>query len=344
MSTSTHLPLCVYCGTARPADQTRCPHCGRPWIDVRVGAQVEDRIPVMAGVAAVAGEATAETPTVSPPTSTPPESQSASEDGGFPPIDEVADDDGSGNFRWLIPALIAAIATVVIALFAFGVLDETAETNAAPATTLPPAPTTIGPTTVPPTPTTTIAPTTTSTTTSTTTTTIPGPSTVEAVGAAVPFSALTLTANGIGPIAFGDAAPDAIGRLIASLGEPEETGVAGDEMGLCADDDGRFMRWAGLTIAVTGTFADGTFSGYRYENEAVPTMHLDLATPSGLRIGDPISTLNQIYSSYQIDYLSSGGVDLFRLSDTDGPLLWGPVSSIEDSGRVEGLYAPTACS
>ncbi|MEA2010976.1 MAG: hypothetical protein U9N78_09755, partial [Actinomycetota bacterium] len=60
--------------------------------------------------------------------------------------------------------------------------------------------------------------------------------------------------------------------------------------------------------------------------------------------GDPVSSLNQIYSSYQIDYVSSDGTSLFRLSDADGLLLWGPVSSIEDSGRVEGIYAPDACS
>ena len=35
---------------------------------------------------------------------------------------------------------------------------------------------------------------------------------------------------------------------------------------------------------------------------------------------------------------------LFRLSQADDLLLWGPVSSIEDSGRVEGIYAPDACS
>ncbi|MEA3503098.1 MAG: hypothetical protein U9R47_10015, partial [Actinomycetota bacterium] len=284
---------------------------------------------------------TVETSKVSPPVPVPTPSESPLEsDDAAVPLVEGGPDDASGSFKWLIPALIAAVAAIVVALFAFGFLDGTAATSAAPATTLPPILTTVAPTTVPPAPTTTVTP----TTTSTTTTTIPDPSTFEAVGAAVPFSALTLTANGIGPIAFGDTAPDAIGRLVASLGEPEETGVAGEEMGLCTDDDGRFIRWAGLTITVTGTFANGTFSGYRYEDEAVPTMHLDLATPSGLRIGDPISTLNQIYSSYQIDYLSSGGTDLFRLSDADGPLLWGPVSSIEDSGRVEGIYAPTACS
>lgn len=341
MSTSTHLPLCVYCGTARPADQTRCPQCGRPWIDVRVGAQTEDRVPVMAGaavVAAVGAEATVETPAVSPPPPPPP--MPASENSDVPPTNEERHGDPGGRFKWLIPAIIAGIAVVVIALFAFGALDGTDDTTAVPATTLPPVPTTAVPTTVPPAPVTTVAP----TTTSTTTTTIPESSSFEPAGAAISASSLTLTANGIGPIAFDDAASEAIGRLVASLGKPEEIGVAGEEMGLCAGDDGRFVRWAGLTVVVAGTFADGTFTGYRYGTEAVPTMHLDLATPSGLRIGDPVSTLNQIYSSYQIDYVSSDGTNLFRLSDADGLLLWGPVSSIEDSGRVDGIYAPDTCS
>ncbi|MEA2010231.1 MAG: hypothetical protein U9N78_05960 [Actinomycetota bacterium] len=298
----------------------------------------------MAGVAAAGsvvgvgagGEATVETPAVPP---TPPPAP-ATADTGLPPGEEEPHHDLSGRFKWLIPALIAAIAVVVIALFASGALDGASETTAAPATTLPPTPTTAVPTTVPPAPPTTVAP----PTTITTTTTIPERSSFDAAGAAIPASSLTLTANGIGPIAFGDAAPDAIGRLVASLGKPQEAGVAGEKLGLCANDDGRFLRWAGLTIVVTGTFADGTFTGYQYEAESVPTMHLDLATPSGLRIGDPVSSLNQIYSSYQIDYVSSDGTSLFRLSDADGLLLWGPVSSIEDSGRVEGIYAPDACS
>lgn len=295
----------------------------------------------MAGVAAVGTgvgtEGTAETPLVAPP----PPPAPGSEDVDLPPTDTEPQSDPVGRFKWIIPVLIAAVAAAVIALFALGILDGTDNTTAAPATTLPPTPTTVAPTTVPPSPPATAAPATTSTTT---TTTIPEPSSFEAVGTAIPVSSLSLTANGIGPIAFGDASSDAVGRLVASLGEPEETGVAGEELGLCADDDGRFVRWAGLTVAVAGTFADGVFSGYRYEDEEVPRMHLDLATPSGLRVGDPVSTLNQIYSSYQIDYLSSEGTNIFRLSDADGLLLWGPVSSIEDSGRVEGIYAPDACS
>jgi hypothetical protein len=290
----------------------------------------------MAGVAAVADGATVETPEVV--VSAPP--APAMEIADLPPGDEDPPQEPNGRFNWLIPALIGAVAIVVLALFAFGVLDGTENATAAPVTTLPPTPTTAVPTTVPPAPATTADP----VTTTTTTTTIPEPSSFEAAGAAIPASSLTLTANGIGPIAFGDAASDATGRLVASLGEPEETGAAGEEMGLCLDDDGRFVRWAGLSVVISGTFADGTFAGYRYEDVAVPRMHLDLSTPSGLRVGDPISTLNQIYASYQIDYLSSQDTDVFRLSDADGLLLWGPVSSIEDSGRVEGIYAPDACS
>ena len=130
---------------------------------------------------------------------------------------------------------------------------------------------------------------------------------------------------------------------MTSLGRPEETGIANETLGLCPGEDGRFVRWAGLTAVVSGTLEDGTFVGYRYIEEAVPVVRLDFATPSGLRLGDPVSALNEIYSSYQIDYVSAGGTDLFQLSDADGLLLWGPVSSIEDSGRVVGIHAPDAC-
>lgn len=254
-------------------------------------------------------------------------------DEGAPPADP------SQRFVWLIPALIAGAAVIVIALFGFGFLDDNTEPAAAPEAIATPVPTTAAQTTTTQAPTTTAAPSTT-----TTSTTIPGPASIEPVGNAIPMSSLTLKAGGIGPLVIGDTAPDALGRLVASLGRPEEVGVAGAEMGLCEGEEGRFVRWAGLTVVVTGTLADGVFAGYRFEEQAVPTMHLDLATPSGLRVGDPLSSLNEVYAAYQIDYVSDGGTDLFRLSDEEGLLLWGPVSSIEDSGRVEGIHSPDACS
>ena len=158
------------------------------------------------------------------------------------------------------------------------------------------------------------------------------------------MSALTLRTAGIGPILLDEPAPDAIGRLVASLGRPEEIGAAGEELGLCAGEQGRFVRWAGLTAVVSGTLEEGTFAGYRYTEPAVPTMHLDFSTPSGLRIGDSVASLNEIYSSYQVDYVTDGATNVFRLSDADGLLLWGPLSSVEATGRVEGIHSPDACS
>ena len=246
--------------------------------------------------------------------------------------------DPSERFVWLIPALIAAAAIVIVALFGFGFLDGDADPEPTAAPTVEATPTTAAPTTTTPSTTTTTTPST------TTTTTIPAASALPPVGDAISMSSLTLTAGGIGPVGFGQPASDAIGRLVASLGRPEETGIADEALGLCPGADGRFVRWAGLTAVVSGTLEDGTFVGYRYEEEAVPIMHLDFATPSGLRLGDPVSALNEIYSSYQIDYVSDSGSVRFRLSDAEGLLLWGPVSSVEDSGRVEGIHSPDGCA
>jgi len=363
MSTSTYLPLCVYCGIARPADQTRCPRCGRPWIDVRIGSTTEasDRshVPAMVGAGAVAGTVTDSVTRADDapaaalqieddpvgnneagPDSSPADTATDTTD---VPARFVTDNseqiDASHRFVWLIPALIAVAAVIVVALFGSGLLDSD-EPVAAPPPTTAPVPTTAAPTTTTQASTTTAAP----TTTTTTTTTIPSPAAIAPVGDAISMSSLTLRTSGIGPVLIGEAAPDAIGRLVASLGRPDETGAAGEDLGLCAGEEGRFVRWAGLTAVVSGTLEDGTFAGYRYLEEAVPTMHLDFATPSGLRLGDPVSSLNEIYSSYQVDYVSDGGASLFRLSDTDGLLLWGPVSSMEENGRVEGIHSPDACT
>ncbi len=336
MATSTHLPLCIYCGTPRPADETRCPHCGRPWIDIRVGAGS-----AAAPAVATTGDAAAEvpeTPAIPPP---PPAVDTSVDTGNdAPPVDgsEPAEDPGH-RLTWIIPALIAVVAVVVFALFKFGVLDGGTVTAAPPTTAAPSS--TVPPTTTPEETTTTSAAT---TTTTVPPTTIPSPGDLAPVGDPIPLDALTLRSAGIGPIDFGGSATEAIGRLVSSIGEPSETGAANEDLGLCEDDDGRFVRWDGLTAIVSGTLDTGTFVGYRYDEIPVPTMQLDLATPSGLRVGDSVARLNEIYAAYQIDYLSTAGTDVFRLSDDTGPLLWGPVSSPESTGRVEGIYAPDACS
>jgi transcriptional regulator with XRE-family HTH domain len=136
---------------------------------------------------------------------------------------------------------------------------------------------------------------------------------------------------------------EALGRLVASLGAPEEVGVAGTEHGLCEGDDGRYARWAQLTVIVLGTVADGTFVGYRYQEPSVPTSLINLATPSGIRLGDDIAALNETYASFTITYETVAGATTFRLFEDAELLLWGPVSSTDDNGRIEGIYSPAAC-
>ncbi|MEN8234831.1 MAG: hypothetical protein ABFR89_07895 [Actinomycetota bacterium] len=306
---------------------------------MRIGAREEARVPVMAGAAVGGGvSATSEIPIPPAPTAA-----SDLPDTAPLPTKEDPPDDPNRTFVWLIPALVGTAALVVLALFGFGILDDSSA-PVAQGTTVPTAPPTTAaaaPITVAPAPTT-VAPA--PTTTSTTTTTIPDASSLAAVGDPVAVPSLKLRAGGIGPIDFGTPADEAIGRLVASLGQPDETGAAGEELGLCADEEGRFARWAGFTAVVSGLFDGGTFAGYRFDEQAVPTFHLDLATPSGVRLGDTVSFLNKTYASYQIDYVTAGGTDVFHLSDADGLLLWGPVSSTEDSGRIEGIYSPDSCS
>lgn len=338
MSTSAQLPLCVYCGTERPADRSQCPQCGRPWIDVRVGSLAESKAKVLVGAAV-----TAETPNVSAV----PISEQDDSDEDLTEASESHDEPPAVPFRRAIPVVLGVSAAAVVAMFVFGLLDGDGQGEAAPqATTVPgttsPAataesvPTTILPslptTTVPPPPTSTIP-----------TTTLPEPAALGPAGEPVPVTKLTLHSGGVGPIEIGTPAPDAVGRLIASLGTPEEVAIAGEEHGLCAGEDGRLVRWVGLTAIVSGTLGSGTFVGYRYEEPTVPTSHLDLATPSGIRLGDAISTLNEVYATYSISYESSGDAATFSLSDGAELLLWGPVSSIEGNGRVEGIYSPPAC-
>jgi hypothetical protein len=262
-------------------------------------------------------------------------------------VDLSADDDteGASHFRRAIPLVLGLSAVLVVAMFGLGLLDGQEAPTVAPTTTPSTTEMLAAPVTEPPSttanPTTTTAP---APTTTVPATTIPPPSAVGVWGEPVALSRLTLKANAIGPIAVGSRASEAIGRLVASLGTPEEIGAAGTDFGLCAGDDGRFVRWAELVAIVSGTLTDGTFVGYRYEEPAVPTSHIDLATPSGVHLGDDLATVNETYAKYSIAYESANGSSTFRLSDGEELLLWGPISSTEESGRVLGIFSPPACS
>lgn len=340
MSTSAQLPLCVYCGTPRPADRSECPKCARPWIDVRVGRLEKEKAPALVGAAA-----TSETPGL------PDAPVAAAAEAALGPerdltvdlTEDVEETTSRVTLRRAIPIVLGLSAVAVVAMFAVGLLDEPSapagEGTTAPETTAAPV-TTTAPTTTVTTPPTTTAPPPSSTVP---TTTIPDPAAVGVWGEPVALSRLALRADAVGPIAFGTPSSEAIGRLVASLGTPEEIGVAGVEHGLCADEDGRFVRWAELVAIVSGTLADGTFVGYRFQAPDVPTSHLDLATPSGIHLGDDLATLTETYARYSISYETVEGASTFQLTDDGTLLLWGPISSTEESGRIEGIYSPLPC-
>lgn len=356
MTTSAQLPLCVYCGTARPGDQSRCRTCGRTWIDIRVGDTA--RIPVSAVVATAAaaeasvfgsGDGGSIAVAAPPAEDTVVDLTGGDTTGEFDRIDAFDEDwdpwDDTGRdkpIRWLVPVLLAAAVVIVYGLIFFGFLDGPA---ASPTTTLAATPTTEAPSTTAA-PTTTQAPVTTTTAAPTTTTTTLAPASFfTPADEVIPLDQLTMRASSIGPIAFGTDASQAAGLLLASLGRVDDSGTAANELGLCPGEPGFFLRWGELFAVFSGTPEDGTFVSYRY---AVPdgpaTQHIDLQTASGLRVGDSIADLESTYAAYSLSYDVIDGRDFFSLSDAEGLLLWGPVSSVEPTGRVEGIFSPDACS
>ena len=173
----------------------------------------------------------------------------------------------------------------------------------------------------------------------------------EAAGEAIAIADLTLVVNGIGPLDFGTPAANSIGRLIASLGEPDEdTGprTSTGAFGVCVGDTERIVRWGPLAAIVTVAGGTETFQGYRMDisyDGASASQATEIATLSGLRVADPVSQLERIYgSSFDIAYEVDETLgETFRLSGDSGLLLYGPVTSSEATGFVTGIYAKDVC-
>jgi hypothetical protein len=173
-----------------------------------------------------------------------------------------------------------------------------------------------------------------------------------ASGEAVPPDQLTLAVDSIGPIELGSPAADAVGRLIASLGDPTtDSGpvTSTGTFGACEGETERIVRWGPL-VAVVVIDPDGTeiFGGYRLDlnyGDILSSAATDLATVSGLQAGQSVRTLEDIYSDFRIDYVVEPGLDTtFQLFGSSGAkLLWGPVTSEAADGIVTGIYAPDAC-
>jgi len=319
--------VCIHCGTSRPVDEELCPSCGKPWIDERVDEMpppVESADPepaaaastsVGAGAGAVAGAANLDDT-----------GEFDFEDWTMPP------EKPKSKAVWLIPIILLVAAAAVWTLVFLDDNSTTATTIAAPTTTAAVTTTQAATTTAPG------ATTTTSGETTTTTVAYPPPSAWESVGDPIDTADLTLKAAAIGPLDFGITTDEAAGRLTASLGEAESSGIDG----LCPPQESYFLQWGELKAIFDGSEPDSSFVSYRYEDVGSDT-ELRLATLSGLELGDTVADLKQIYSSFTIAFEVIEGQDHFRLLDAGELLLWGPVTSSNDAGTVLGIYSPTPC-
>lgn len=173
-----------------------------------------------------------------------------------------------------------------------------------------------------------------------------------ATGEPVAVSDLTLAVDAIGPIQLGTSAPRSIGRLIASLGEPDEDSgavISTGAFGACVGDTERIVRWGPLVmIVIVDEDRTQTLGGYRldlsYGGFNSPTA--DLQTLSGLQLGNSVAQLERIYDGFDIEYLAHPELEnIFELrsANTGNLLLWGPISSSDESGFVRGIYSQDAC-
>ncbi len=317
--------LCVFCGTSRPVTKPICPTCRCTWIDTKIGEELPALTPEIVAASAEEREAAAN--------ETPP---------GFVATER--------RRPWGL-LIGAAVALVAVAVVFFGVLDSDdngddvaaagTTTTVAVATTVAPTSTTAGSTTAPATTATTSTTSSTTTTTTAPTTTLPP---IEPEGDPVALENLTLGAFALGPFDF-DADAAYLGRLVASLGQPDTRVDAGTEHGLCPDDTGTAYTWGALTAIFRVEGEREILVGYHLDETGTDHPTQAITTRSGLELGHTIEKLDAIYlqSGLALETIDGAPVFLLLRSTDDATLLWGPVSSTDQDGLVEGIYSPQAC-
>lgn len=251
------------------------------------------------------------------------------------------------------PFLVGLVVGVGLAVASVAIfqLFSTENEPAGPGTVA--SPTTV-PTTVPP------QTTSTSSTTTTTTTLPPAPSTtvlptepIEAVGRPLEVDDLRMASNGLGSdVIVGRPSSEALGRLVASLGPPDEDSgviVTDGQFGACPGDRVRLVRWGPLmTVNVVDAEGDATFGGYRLDLSlgGLESRASTLSTLSGMRAGDSVADLYGIYEEFTVEIFDEPEAGLLyeiRRPGDDQALLRGPVTSAADDGIVTGIWAPDAC-
>lgn len=194
---------------------------------------------------------------------------------------------------------------------------------------------------------------------SVTTTSIPNADPYPPVAPPIPVEKQKMITNGmrindndIPDIEFGADADTAIGRFVASFGpSTDDTGwrVSTGAFGVCATDFERIIYFGTYAAIVTKAGGQEIYNGYRQDltfGSDITHPAASIETLSGLKIGDTVATLKEIYKEQRVSFSTDpklGGVYLIEGSTSGNLLLWGPVEGESDSDRVVGIYAPDVC-
>ena len=127
--------------------------------------------------------------------------------------------------------------------------------------------------------------------------------------------------------------------MTATLGEADQAGIDG----LCPPEESYWLEFGQLTAIFDGHDSSALFVSYRYDQPEGSEADLGLTTLSGVAIGDTVDDLISTYTQYTISFEVINSKDYFRLSDGGELLLWGPISSADPEGLIEGIYSPSAC-
>ena len=197
-----------------------------------------------------------------------------------------------------------------------------------------------------------------STTSTTIGTTTPPSEPYPPVGTAIEVDDMKLKSDRIGiqindvpDLKFGDPADISIGRLTSSFGEPDqdtEWQVSTGQWGVCTGELERVVRFGPFAAIVTTDGTSEVYNGYRQDLSFgdLDSDATKLTTLSGLKAGDTVERLEQIYQSEDIQFSTDSALgDIFELrgSDTGTLLLWGPVRGTDPDSLVVGIYAPDIC-
>jgi hypothetical protein len=161
-------------------------------------------------------------------------------------------------------------------------------------------------------------------------------------GATTPDPGVTLAADGLGLVRFGQPADTVVPLLTRALGTPDEDG---DQP--CQGDPAvvsRWVRWADLSIRLTTAGFAGYIDGVHVPPGRAP---FRFATARGLALGDPVDALHQAYGDTVPLRAATPGpgqppAAVFRVTGRDGTLS-GVVEGTGGSATVVSVFAGDLC-